>query len=97
MLDGLTIVISPLISLMKDQIDKLRELKINSACINSSITPRDQQDILEELQFCEESENPIRFLYIAPERLNSEEFIAIIRRVKIALIAIDEAHCVSQW
>jgi ATP-dependent DNA helicase RecQ len=97
MLEGLTIVISPLISLMKDQIDKLHELGINSVCINSSITPRDQQDILEELQYSEDAQNPIRFLYIAPERLNSEDFIRIIKRVKIALIAVDEAHCVSQW
>ena len=94
-LSGVTIVISPLISLMKDQIDKLRELGIASACINSTISLQEQRDILEELRY--PGEHPIKFLYIAPERLNNEEFLNVMGRTKISLIAIDEAHCVSQW
>lgn len=94
-LDGITIVISPLISLMKDQIDKLRERGIASVCINSTIGAQEQRDILEEIRY--PGETPIKFVYIAPERLNSEEFLSVIRRVKVSLIAIDEAHCVSQW
>lgn len=94
-LDGIAIVISPLISLMKDQIDKLRERGIASVCINSTIGAQEQRDILEEIRY--PGEFPIKFVYIAPERLHSEEFLSVIRRVKISLIAIDEAHCVSQW
>lgn len=94
-LDGITIVISPLISLMKDQIDKLRERGIASVCINSTISPQEQRDILEEIRY--PGEFPIKFVYIAPERLHSEEFLSVISKVKVSLIAIDEAHCVSQW
>ncbi len=94
-MDGLTIVISPLISLMKDQIDKLRERGIASVCINSTISPQEQRDILEEIRY--PGEVPIKFIYIAPERLHNEEFLNIMHKVKISLIAIDEAHCVSQW
>lgn len=94
-LDGITIVISPLISLMKDQIDKLRERGIASVCVNSTISPQEQRDILEEIRY--PGETPIKFVYIAPERLHSIEFLNVIRKVKVSLIAIDEAHCVSQW
>ncbi len=94
-LDGITIVISPLISLMKDQIDKLRERGIASACVNSTISAQEQRDILEEIRY--PGEVPIKFVYIAPERLHSEDFLKVIRKVKVSLIAIDEAHCVSQW
>lgn len=94
-LPGITIVISPLISLMKDQIDKLQERGIASACINSTISLGEQRDILEEIRY--PGEFPIKFIYIAPERLHSEDFLDVISRVKVSLIAIDEAHCVSQW
>lgn len=94
-LNGITIVISPLISLMKDQIDKLRERGISSVCINSTISLQEQRDILEEIRY--PGEFPIKFIYIAPERLHNEEFLNVISKVKIGLIAIDEAHCVSQW
>lgn len=92
---GITIVISPLISLMKDQIDKLRERGITSVCINSTISQQEQRDILEEIRY--PGENPIKFVYIAPERLHNEDFLNVIRKVKVSLVAIDEAHCVSQW
>lgn len=94
-LSGIAIVISPLISLMKDQIDKLRGQGIASACINSTISIQEQRDILEEIRY--PGEFPIKFVYIAPERLHNEEFLNAISKVKISLIAIDEAHCVSQW
>jgi len=94
-LPGITIVISPLISLMKDQIDKLREQWIASVCINSTISLQEQRDILEEIRY--PWEVPIKFVYIAPERLHNEEFLNVIRNVKVSLIAVDEAHCVSQW
>lgn len=94
-LDGITIVISPLISLMKDQIDRLREKGIASACINSTISLQEQRDILEEIRY--PGEFPIKFIYIAPERLNNKEFLEVTRKAKIGLVAIDEAHCISQW
>jgi len=94
-LEGLTIVISPLISLMKDQVDKLNELWIKTRLINSTISQIEIQDILNDLQ--QNKLNPIKFLYIAPERLNSQHFINTITKLKIAQIAIDEAHCISQW
>ena len=94
-LEGLTIIISPLISLMKDQIDKLNDLRINAKLINSTISYSEQQDILNELSYW--NKNKIKFLYIAPERLNNSNFQRIIKNVKIALIAIDEVHCISQW
>ncbi len=94
-LDGVTIVISPLISLMKDQVDKLEELWIKTRLINSTITPIEIQDILTDL--INNKSNPVKFLYIAPERLHSPKFLNVIKQVKIAQVAIDEAHCISQW
>lgn len=98
LLPGLTIVISPLISLMKDQLDKLNELKIRTEIINSTISGNEQKQIFDELNFTDFTEkNAIKFLYIAPERLNSREFLEAISNIKISLVAIDEAHCISQW
>ena len=93
--DWLTIVISPLISLMKDQIDTLTQLWIKAKVINSTIDSYEIDEIFNELQL--NSNNPIKFLYIAPERLNSQKFLNVIWKVKVSLVAIDEAHCISQW
>ena len=90
--DGITIVISPLISLMKDQVDNLSKIGISASYINSSLS-YDEVDHRMHLA----SQNRIKLLYIAPERLDSDNFIYSIQKLKISMIAIDEAHCISQW
>jgi len=94
MRDWVAIVISPLISLMKDQVDALSEKWISAELINSTIDYNSQQNILNEIS---KNNWSIKFLYIAPERLNSSSFLRVLQNVKISLIAIDEAHCISQW
>lgn len=97
-LPGLTIIISPLISLMKDQVDKLNELWIRSEVINSTISQSEKKILLDEISLNDsQREWSVKFLYIAPERLNDEYFLNSIKNIDIALIAIDEAHCISQW
>ena len=95
--NGITVVISPLISLMKDQVDKLNYLGIRAELINSTISSSEIKSILEQVEFANTSRNPIRFLYIAPERLGSSLFTRAIQNTRIAMVAIDEAHCISQW
>ena len=91
-LDGLTIVISPLISLMKDQVDNIKNMGIKSAYINSTLSENEIKSILNDV-----IKNEVKILYVAPERLDSTEFLNLITRVKISQIAVDEAHCISQW
>lgn len=91
-LDGVTVVISPLISLMKDQVDALKEMGIKAAYINSSISTKKMQQRLNAA-----AEGEYKLLYIAPERLNSYSFINLLQSIDIAMIAVDEAHCVSHW
>jgi ATP-dependent DNA helicase RecQ len=90
--EGVTIVISPLISLMKDQVDSIKELGINAAYINSSLSQRETLEILSNLK-----SDKIKILYAAPERLESIEFLNLVKQLNISQVAIDEAHCVSQW
>lgn len=91
-LEGITIVISPLISLMKDQVDTLRDMGINGALINSTLSQAEENEIINNLE-----NGNVKILYIAPERLESFEFINVISRCNISQIAVDEAHCISQW
>jgi len=96
--EGITVVISPLISLMKDQVDALRELWVRAELINSTLSTAEKTEIMHELRYYQSDDSEaIKFLYIAPERLNSNQFTGILKSTKIALIAIDEAHCISQW
>jgi ATP-dependent DNA helicase RecQ len=90
--EGLTIVISPLISLMKDQVDNIVDLGISAAYINSSLSNKSIYNIIEGLKV-----GNIKLLYLAPERLESDEFCQLMQTLDIAQVAIDEAHCVSQW
>ncbi|MFI3290936.1 MAG: ATP-dependent DNA helicase RecQ [Opitutales bacterium] len=92
LLDGVTFVVSPLIALMKDQVDALLAKGISARYINSSQTPNEQYEILNQLRAGE-----IKLLYIAPERFKAPSFLSALRDIKIALFAIDEAHCISQW
>lgn len=92
LLDGITIVISPLISLMKDQVDNINNLGIKSAYINSSLNNIEINNILDEA-----AKNEIKILYVAPERLESHVFLELIASINVSMVAVDEAHCVSQW
>jgi len=91
-LEGITIVISPLISLMKDQVDTLKDMGIKGALINSTLSTIEENEVIKNLE-----NDEIKILYIAPERLESFEFLNIISRCNISQIAVDEAHCISQW
>lgn len=92
LLDGLTLVISPLISLMKDQVDQLVRRGIRAACMNSMLDGEQYRLLRQQIQ-----NGQIQILYVAPERLRSGDFLSLLRCQKIGLVAVDEAHCVSQW
>ena len=92
MMDGVTLVISPLISLMKDQVEALNQAGVHAAYLNSSLTAAQYYRALE---FAREGRYPI--IYVAPERLVTDEFLDFALHTKISMIAVDEAHCVSQW
>ena len=90
--DGITLVVSPLIALMKDQIDFLTRRGIPAARLDSSMSADEFRDVSDRMQRGE-----LKILYVAPERFNNERFLASIRRLPISLFAIDEAHCISEW
>lgn len=90
--EGVTIVVSPLIALMQNQVDALNQLGVQAAFLNSSLEPREQREIQDGLLA-----GQYDLLYVAPERLMTDSFQAFLHELPIALFAIDEAHCVSQW
>jgi len=92
LLDGLTIVVSPLIALMKDQVEGLSARGIPAAFINSSLKDSEQTDRIARM-----IRGEFRLVYIAPERFKSARFVAALAPLRIALFAVDEAHCISQW
>lgn len=91
-MDGVAIVVSPLIALMQDQVSALKQVGVRAAAINSSMTPEQVWEVKDLLK-----EGQLDLLYVAPERLLMEEFLESLTQIKIALFAVDEAHCVSQW
>lgn len=91
-LAGTAIIISPLISLMKDQVDALTSLGIKATYINSSLTTSEQQTRLQDV-----ANGYYKFLYVAPERFESDYFMNVIGQLELSLVAFDEAHCISQW
>lgn len=92
MLPGVTLVISPLISLMKDQVDKLREKNLPAALINSTLSEAERRDVMDAARRGE-----IKMLFVAPERFRSRHFCRTIANLQVSLFAVDEAHCVSTW
>jgi len=92
MFEGLTLVVSPLIALMKDQVDYLQSRNIAAARFDSSLNLAESQQLYQNLQ-----NGQVKILYIAPERLSNERFVNRIRHLNIALLAVDEAHCISDW
>ena len=91
-LGRLTVVVSPLISLMADQVGALRQLGVAAACLNSSLSPAEREGVLHDA-----ASGYLRLLYVAPERLDDPSFLELARERGIALLAVDEAHCISQW
>lgn len=92
LLSGVTLVVSPLISLMKDQVSALVQEGISAAFINSSLTASQYREVFRRV-----SEGKYKLVYVAPERLIMEDFINLAHDVSISMVAVDEAHCVSQW
>ncbi len=90
--EGLCIVVTPLIALMKDQVDRLRTMKVPAVAVHSGLSPRQIDIALDNCTY-----GDVKFLYIAPERLTSEPFRLRVMRMNVSLLAIDEAHCISQW
>src|SRR5437016_3748168 len=94
--EGLSIVVSPLISLMEDQVQQLRDEGISAAMLNSALDPAQQRQVLAELR-----EGFRGLLYVAPERFAAPSFMSVLDRLResggVKLFAIDEAHCISQW
>ena len=92
LLPGITLVISPLISLMKDQVSTLNQAGIHAAYLNSSLTPGQYRKALEYMM-----QGVYKIVYVAPERLATEGFLRAVRALEISMVSVDETHCISQW
>src|SRR4051812_21489953 len=92
MLDGVTLVISPLIALMKDQIDFLKSKGVAAERLDSTLSLDEYRSVMDNLKA-----GRLKLLYVAPERLASERFLQTLKRLRIAMLAVDEAHCISEW
>ncbi|MDP1590316.1 MAG: RecQ family ATP-dependent DNA helicase, partial [Prosthecobacter sp.] len=92
LMDGVTLVISPLIALMKDQVQALRARGIAVARLDSSLSADEAMQVFDDMR-----NGTLKLLYIAPERLMNENFVERLKRLKIAMMAVDEAHCISEW
>lgn len=90
--EGVTVVVSPLIALMQDQVSALKESGVKAEFLNSTLDAQDEREIIDKLL-----NNELDLIYVSPERLNTEGFLDILKKIKVSLFAIDEAHCVSQW
>ena len=91
-LEGVTLVVSPLIALMTDQVTQLKKRHIKAYCITSGMTKRQIEIVLNHCLH-----DDVKLLYVSPERLKSKYFLSHLREMRISLIAVDEAHCISQW
>ncbi|GAB3435290.1 RecQ family ATP-dependent DNA helicase [Massilia solisilvae] len=91
-LEGMTIVVSPLISLMKDQLEKLQELGVRAVQVNSSLSAEEEREALAAVENGE-----CEIVFCTPERLAQADFVEVLRKVKIDIVVVDEAHCISQW
>ena len=92
LLPGLTVVVTPLISLMKDQVDNLRDRGIKAAYLHAGLTRSEHALVFDRCRL-----GKVKMLYVSPEKLRSEQFIAVLREIEVSLIVVDEAHCISQW
>ena len=90
--DGGTIVISPLIALMQDQVDALKKKNIPAEFINSTVNPKSRRERLDSFV-----KGKIKLLYVTPERFRKHEFVESIKKANVSLLAVDEAHCISEW
>lgn len=90
-MQGITLVISPLISLMKDQVDALNEIGIPACLINSTLSTMEYRNVIQRAM-----DGSYKLIYVAPERLSSYDFIELCNQIDVAMVAVDEAHCVSR-